>query len=165
LSLAHWRWIFRFLACMACVSAVLGWLLMPRAVRARSPTTSRGCKSTLEMLKQFDFVGVILIMAALLLFSLALTSKFPSSLRNDLPSHIPHPLLRCNRLWLAVGEVHCPIHCQHGTSAAFLSLGSDAGRSLCHGPGSDHEAAEVSCPLLHGVCQHSLTIYTSSSSY
>ncbi|KAJ9099734.1 hypothetical protein QFC20_005612 [Naganishia adeliensis] len=56
------------------IIAMLGWLLMPRAVRARSPATSPGWKSAVEMLKRFDLVGVVLIMAALLLFSLALTS-------------------------------------------------------------------------------------------
>lgn len=76
---------------MACVSAILGWLLMPRAVRARSPATSPGWKSAVEMLKRFDLVGVVLIMAALLLFSLALTSKFPSSFAND--SHLKFSIL------------------------------------------------------------------------
>lgn len=75
--MAGWRWIFRFLACITLACAVTGWLLFPSTSnRALSPTAgSFRHGKRLEFLRRLDFVGVVLIMACLLLFNLALTGK------------------------------------------------------------------------------------------
>lgn len=148
LTLAHWRWIFRFLACMACASAAFGWILMPRAVRPRS-NIQLPPRSIVELVKRFDLLGVVLIMAALLLFNLGLTSKSPSLKIELCPCS--HLSFRCNRVRLAIRKVHRAVYHQLVTLAAFLSMGSDARCSVRNDTRSNHEAVKIPRRLLHRV--------------
>ncbi|KAI5454811.1 hypothetical protein NCC49_003693 [Naganishia albida] len=74
LSLAHWRWIFRFLACTSFAGATAGWLLLPKAPNLQHSTSTSRLTVIGNLLRRLDLFGVVLVMSALLLFNLALTS-------------------------------------------------------------------------------------------
>ena len=60
---------------LASICAVSSWILLP--TRCTLESTDKGSirGSTKEIIKKLDLIGVFLIMASLLLFNLALTSK------------------------------------------------------------------------------------------
>lgn len=92
LTLAHWRWIFRFSACISAVGASVGWLLLPKAIRAKQAGSISRNTAAWKVIKRLDVVGVVLVMGALLLFSLALTSKSFSAQPDHERQVIVHPL-------------------------------------------------------------------------
>ncbi len=67
-ELASWRWLFRFLAIVALLSAGLGFLMMPKAKTPKK-------ESEFSKLERLDIVGVGLLTGCLLLFILGLTSQ------------------------------------------------------------------------------------------